>query len=53
MLCIPSRCSPPCGECSGYGISVKGAVSWKVVAEADTVVLDKTGTITYATPRVA
>lgn len=52
-LCIPIAVLSAMRECSGYGISVKGGRFMEVVAEADTVVLDKTGTITYATPRVA
>lgn len=52
-LCIPIAVLSAMRECSGYGITVKGGRFMEVVAEAGTVVLDKTGTITYATPRVA
>ncbi len=38
-------------ECQSYHISVKGGRFMEAVAHADTVVFDKTGTMTYATPR--
>ena len=40
-------------ESSGYHISVKGGRFMEAVANADTVVFDKTGTLPYATPTVA
>ncbi|MBQ6585611.1 MAG: heavy metal translocating P-type ATPase [Coriobacteriales bacterium] len=40
-------------EASGYGISVKGGKFLEAVAAADTIVLDKTGTLTHARPTVA
>ena len=40
-------------ESQNYHISVKGGRFMEAVANADTVVFDKTGTMTYATPTVA
>lgn len=40
------------GEAQGYGLTVKGGRFMESIAEADTIVLDKTGTITYAAPAV-
>ncbi len=39
-------------EASGYDITVKGGRFLEAVAEADTIVLDKTGTLTKAQPTV-
>ena len=52
-LCIPIAVLSAMRECGNYGISVKGGRFMEMVSAADTVVLDKTGTITHATPRVA
>lgn len=40
-------------EASNYDITVKGGKYLEAVADADTIVFDKTGTITKARPRVA
>ncbi len=40
-------------ESSCYHISVKGGKFLEAVSQADTMVLDKTGTLTHASPRVA
>lgn len=40
-------------ESSRYNITVKGGKYLEAIAQADTIVLDKTGTLTHASPRVA
>lgn len=52
-LAMPLAVLSAMRECGDHGISVKGGKFLEAVAEADTVVLDKTGTLTYATPTVA
>ncbi|MCC8079368.1 MAG: heavy metal translocating P-type ATPase [Oscillospiraceae bacterium] len=52
-LAMPLAVLSAMRECGDHGISVKGGKFLEAVAEADTIVLDKTGTLTYATPTVA
>ncbi len=52
-LAMPLAVLSAMRECGDHGISVKGGKFLEAVAEADTIVLDKTGTLTYATPAVA
>lgn len=52
-LAIPISVLSAMRECSHAGITVKGGRFMEAVAEADTIVIDKTGTLTYATPKVA
>ena len=52
-LAIPVAVLSAMRESSGHHISVKGGRFLEAVAKADTIVLDKTGTLTYATPKVA
>ena len=39
-------------EARNYGISIKGGKFMEAVSEADTIVFDKNGTLTYAVPRL-
>ena len=52
-LAIPVAVLSAMRESSGHHISVKGGRFLEAVAKADTIVCDKTGTLTYATPKVA
>ncbi|MCD8192883.1 MAG: heavy metal translocating P-type ATPase [Oscillospiraceae bacterium] len=52
-LAMPLAVLSAMRECGDHGISVKGGKFLEAVAKADTIVLDKTGTLTYATPTVA
>ena len=52
-LSIPIAVLSGMREASNYGISVRGGKFLETVAAAGTVVYDKTGTLTYSTPRVA
>ncbi|MBQ6532789.1 MAG: heavy metal translocating P-type ATPase [Solobacterium sp.] len=52
-LSIPIAVLSGMREASNYGISVRGGKFLETVAEAGTIVYDKTGTLTYSTPRVA
>ena len=52
-LAIPVAVLSAMRESSGHHISVKGGRFLEAVAKADTIVFDKTGTQTYATPKVA
>ena len=52
-LAIPIAVLSAMRECNGYHISVKGGRFLEAVAKADTIVYDKTGTLTYAAPKVA
>lgn len=40
-------------ECGEKGITVKGGKFLEAIADADTIVFDKTGTLSHSTPRVA
>jgi heavy metal translocating P-type ATPase len=40
------------GRCAGIGVMVKGGLYLEQLAKVDTVVLDKTGTLTFGLPRV-
>ena len=52
-LSIPIAVLSGMREASNYGISVRGGKFLETVAEAKTIVYDKTGTLTHSTPRVA
>ena len=52
-LAIPVAVLSAMRESSGHHISVKGGRFLEAVAKADTIVFNKTGTLTYATPKVA
>ena len=52
-LALPIAVLSAMRESSHYGISVKGGRFLEAVSDADTIVFDKTGTMTHATPRVA
>ena len=52
-LAIPVAVLSAMRESSGHHISVKGGRFLEAVAKADTIVFDKTCTLTYATPKVA
>ena len=52
-LAIPVAVLSAMRESSGHHISVKGGRFLEAVAKADTIVFDNTGTLTYATPKVA
>ena len=52
-LAMPLAVLSAMREAGGYHITVKGGKFLEAVAQADTIVLDKTGTLTKACPRVA
>ncbi len=52
-LTIPIAVLSAMREASLYQVSVKGGKYLEVMAKADTVIYDKTGTLTYSEPRVA
>lgn len=52
-LAMPLAVLSAMREAVGYHITVKGGKFLETVAQVDTVVLDKTGTLTHATPVVA
>lgn len=52
-LAMPLAVLSAMREAVGYHITVKGGKFLETVAKVDTIVLDKTGTLTYATPVVA
>ncbi|MBR2595583.1 MAG: heavy metal translocating P-type ATPase [Solobacterium sp.] len=52
-LSIPIAVLSGMREASNYGISVRGGKFLETIAEAKTIVYDKTGTLTHSTPRVA
>ncbi len=52
-LSLPIAVLSAMRENSNKGITVKGGRFMEVISEADTVIFDKTGTMTYAQPKVA
>ncbi len=52
-LAMPLAVLSAMREAVGYRITVKGGKFLETIAQADTIVLDKTGTLTHATPAVA
>lgn len=52
-LAIPIAVLSAMRESTEYHITVKGGRFLEAVSKADTIVLDKTGTLTHATPKVA
>lgn len=52
-LAMPLAVLSAMREAVGYRITVKGGKFLETIAKADTIVLDKTGTLTHATPAVA
>jgi Cu+-exporting ATPase len=51
-LATPTAFAAAIGRLAGQGILVRGGTPLEVIGEADIVVLDKTGTVTLAEPRV-
>ena len=51
-LATPVAVTVALGKCASHGILIKSAASLEALAHVDTVVLDKTGTITQGTPAV-
>jgi len=51
-LATPVAVTVALGKCASHGILVKSAASLEALAHVDTVILDKTGTITQGTPTV-
>jgi Cu+-exporting ATPase len=51
-LAVPTAVSVAAGLGARHGVLVRNAAAWEAAAKADTLILDKTGTLTEGRPRV-